>query len=131
MLGYTPQPLNFSTSSLEIDISALFVQKPGQQYQLCVLIEASNEYNILIPAFERNFEDTLIFKNGGNAQDLENYLRESHGEAGVKLFRRLAVEWINEDYGLMESFLRVMFEGNCDEGAIRKCMAAAGIQLSK
>ena len=132
--GYTPQPLNFSTVSMEIDISAFCALEPGQQYQLFVMIDgqkAGNEYNILIPSFKRNFEDTLIFKHCGNIQEIDEYLRESHGEVGVQLFRRLAVEWSNEDYGLVESFVRVMCEGNCDEGAIRVGMAATGIQLSK
>ena len=134
MLGYTPQPLNFSTVSMEIDISAFCALEPGQQYQLFVLTDgqkASNEYDVLIPSFKRNFEDTLIFKHCGNVQEIEQYLLGSHGEVGVQLFRRLAGEWSNEDYGLMESFVQVMCQGNCDEGAIRVGMAAAGIQLSK
>lgn len=133
MLGYTQEPLNLSSFVQEIDLSALTALQSGQQYQLCVLIDrqkACNEYDLLIPSFHRNFEDTFIFKSCDNLREIEEYLNANHGEAGVQLFRCLAVEWSNEDYDRMQTFVQVIGQYNCDEAATRAGMAAAGIQLS-
>ena len=131
---WTPEPLNFSSVPLEIDLSALWTPQPGQHYQLSVIIDnqkASSEYNLVIPSIpQRNFEDTLIYKGCGNVLQIEAYLREAFGEGMVDLFKRLAIEWSNESSELIGTFAGVICQSNYDEGAIRAGLAAAGIQLN-
>jgi hypothetical protein len=131
---WTSTPVNFSSVPVEIDLSAIWTPQPGQHYQLSVLIDGkkvSNEYDLAVPSIpQRNFEDTFIHKYCCNVRDIEAYLRQNFGERMVDLFKRLAIEWSNESYELIEVFVGVICQSSYDEGAIRAGLAAGGIQLN-